>query len=393
MLKNINPDLIEVVDEKNLSKINKTLNTLLFIPDRRLKSRIIENLLLYINDKLDDPEYKMKIFIAYYNDEAQGFVMGLIHPTYRSKGKKCGTFGWLSVRDSQICKQLIKKCEQFVWDNSIRKIRGNVNFPKGLGGLGIQIEGFDRPMLYGVAFNDPSIPLVEFLEEIGYKKATEYICMEVTQREWGAGTKISKKVRLGYYTTKAFWEHKEDILKLGRNSFLGSMPMPDRSYRLDEVIRTYEAIPDSHFGVNTIENFSPEKYSDIVEFQEAWKDSDLNECIMGAPLAFDRETGELIGAILATPNLYQYWLGEPITEMNVDTVMVDKRYEGKGIFSALNNIGQLGTFLNGITYFEGTSIWNNNPNAKKAIFPHGIPVRKHIVMEKRLKFKDFDTSV
>ena len=59
---------------------------------------------------------------------------------------------------------------------------------------------------------------------------------------------------------------------------------------------------------------------------------------MGAPLAFDRGSGKLIGAILAIADLFQGWLGQAITQINVDTVMVNKNYAGKGIFSALNNM-------------------------------------------------------
>jgi hypothetical protein len=101
-------------------------------------------------------------------------------------------------------------------------------------------------------------------------------------------------------------------------------------------------------------------------------------------MAFDKFTGELVGIILCLPDLYQTWRGEPITRVNVDTAMVKKGYYGRGIFSALNNIGQLTCIMRGLTYFEGTSIWSNNTRAIDTIFPHCRPIRKHLVMQKRL---------
>ena len=65
--------------------------------------------------------------------------------------------------------------------------------------------------------------------------------------------------------------------------------------------------------------------------------------------------------------------------------MVKKGYFGKGIFSALNNIGQLTCNLHGVDYFEGTAIWSNNSRAIDTIFPHCSPLRKHNVVQKRIQ--------
>ena len=57
------------------------------------------------------------------------------------------------------------------------------------------------------------------------------------------------------------------------------------------------------------------------------------------------------------------WRGDTISRVNVDTAMVKKGYYGKGIFSTLNNIGQLTCIIRGLNYYEGTSIWSNNTRA------------------------------
>ena len=101
-------------------------------------------------------------------------------------------------------------------------------------------------------------------------------------------------------------------------------------------------------------------------------------------MAFDKKTGELVGILLGLPDLFEAWKGKAITRCNVDTAMVKKGYFGKGILSALNNIGQLTCSLYGVDYFEGTAIWTNNSRAIDTIFPHCEPIRKHYVMQKRL---------
>ncbi len=83
-------------------------------------------------------------------------------------------------------------------------------------------------------------------------------------------------------------------------------------------------------------------------------------------------------------DIFQAWAGKPITRVNVDTAMVKKGYYGKGIFSALNNLGQLTCRIFGIDYFEGTAIWSNNSRAIDTIFPHCKPIRKHYVVQKRV---------
>jgi hypothetical protein len=101
-------------------------------------------------------------------------------------------------------------------------------------------------------------------------------------------------------------------------------------------------------------------------------------------MAFDRNTGELVGILLGLPDLYEKWGGNPITRANVDTAMVKKGYYGRGIFSALNNLGQLTCNLYGVHYFEGTTIWSNNSRAIETIFPHCTPTRKHYMVQKRI---------
>jgi len=133
----------------------------------------------------------------------------------------------------------------------------------------------------------------------------------------------------------------------------------------------------------------PKNYADVPGFRETRESCDLKKIVPMAVFGFDRNTNELVGVIMCQPNLFQLWNGEPLTHLNVDTAMIKKEYAGRGIFSALHNIGVfLASSAYGFDYYEGTTIWANNDRAIKTIFPHGTPVRTHYVVQKRLLKKN-----
>jgi len=376
-------DSIKIKESNDIKEIKSVFNELLYVPDIRLKPRISNELIKYLKVKFLDDNYKIKVFIAYDNLEIYGFVISQINPSYTSYGRKCGTFGWLNVKNFETCKKLIKECEIFTRKHGLRKIRGNINFPKGLGGIGIQASGFEQQMMYGVAFNNPQINLIDYLEKLGYKKESEYTCMEVTKSNWASGKNIDKRIKYRYLTLEEIKERKEEIFELGTSSF--QMDFPDSSgaeNRFNEMLETYSQVPNSHYKLPT--SFDPKSYCEILEFVEAWQNCNLEEVITWAPMAFDRKTDKLVGVILSLPDLYETWHNKSITRINVDTAMVRKDYAGRGIFSALNNIGQLTCNLNGITYYEGTTIWTNNIDAVNSIFPHCEHIRKHYILQKRI---------
>lgn len=377
-----NKKSVKISTSKDLSEIEAVLNELLYVPDVRLKPRILTELIRYLGAKICNKQHKLKFFIAHQDSELTGYVVSHIHPTYTSYSRKCGTFGWLMAKNFETCKKFMKECELFMRKNKVRKIRGNINFPKGLGGIGIQESGFEDQMMYGVAFNNPKIKLLDYLDKLGYIRESEYTCMKVTKKSWSSGKIIAKGIKLGYLTLKELIEKKDEIYRLAQNSFHAILP--DRSgfeSRFKEFIDTYSQVPISHYKLKN--DFDPRRYSEIPEFVEAWESCDLEKVVTWAPMAFDKKTDELVGIILSLPDLYELWLGQPITRNNVDTVMVNKNYAGNGIFSSLNNIGQLTCNLNGITYVEGTSIWSNNKDAINSIFPHCEHIRKHYVFQKR----------
>ena len=377
------PELIKIVDSKEISEINETLNQLLYVPNELLKPRIIEELAKYYIKKFAEDDYKIKFFIAYdeYKDPC-GFVSCEINPNYRSRNRKCATFGWIHTDTFEVCKGLIAACENFVRENNVRLLRGNVNFPKSIGGIGIQVMGFEEQMLYSVPFSKPNSRIPIFLERLGYNKDAEYICMEVTKERWDQGKRVDKNIRLGYLSLKELHERKEELINIAKDAFYAVVPDACTG-RVDEILEIYEQVPESYYKLK--KEIDPYTYFGQPEFIEVWESYDLEKVVVWAPMAFDRKTEEIVGTILAVHDLYELWLGQPITRANVDTAMIKPEYKGRGIFSALNNIGQLSANLNGIKYYEGTGIWLINQDAIDAVMPHCQTNRKFVVFQKRLK--------
>lgn len=373
----------QIIQSNNVNEIREALEQILYVPEPKLTQKVTNELIKYLDLKFQSKQYPITSFIASIDSEICGFVICQIDPNYSSYGRKCGTFGWLYADSFDICALLMKNCAQFVREHKVRKLRGPINCPKSLGGLGYQIMGFKEPMLYGVAYNDPKSQILEYLTTLGYIKESQYSCVRVEQKNWKNGKKIDKGVVLRYGNLEEIISLKEEILNLGKNSFHEILPdSSGRDERFNEFIYAFTQIPEISRRVP--QDFIAQEHSSNPHFIEAWENSDLNSFEMFSPMAFDRYTNELVGILLGLPDLYEAWLGNPVTRCNVDTAMVRRDYTGKGIFSALNNIGQQTCSFFGVNYFEGTTIWSNNSRAIETIFPHCTPIRKHLIFQKRV---------
>ncbi|NVM43820.1 MAG: hypothetical protein HWN79_02795 [Candidatus Lokiarchaeota archaeon] len=374
---------VSVTNTGDLSEIQRVLTELLYVPDDKLKLVVVLELLDYFKEKFSQKDYKINFFYTKQNGNITGFVVSQIDKEYRSYGMKCPTFGWLTSKDFLSCKLLMGECEDFVRKHKFRKIRGPINFPKISGGIGYQTEGFEAPMLNGVAFNEPSSKVLEYLQELGYKKDAKYSCVEVVESNWNKGNNLDDDIVLKFLHPHEIRELRSQILTLAQNSFYSVLAdAPGGQSRFEEMMDSYDLVFGNRFVIK--DNFDPRSISSIPEFIEAWESCDLNKIVPCCPLAYDRTNGELVGIIMALPNLFQLWSKEPLTHLNVDTVIINKEYAGRGIFSSLQNVGQITSRLHGFEYVEGTTIYANNDRAISTIFPHSTPLRTHYVVQKRI---------
>lgn len=374
---------IQVIESTDMDEIKTALIQILYVPNTQLKPYIIDEIMEYLTFTFSNHSDTIKVFIAYRGVEVCGYITVEIHPGYTSRNRKSATFGWLHANNFEICKLLIEACEKFAREHNMKLIRGNLNFPKAIGGMGIQEFGFDEQMLYGVPFNDPDSKITKYLEKLGYIRDGEYVCMEVTKNSWEMGKALDKSIKIRYLTAEELKNRREQILSMITNAFVGFLPDSSGDNKYDEVLDLFAQVPKSHYILP--KDFDPSSFSEQPEFLEAWESCDLEKVNTFVHIAFDRKTDEAVGIIFCLPDKYELLQNKPVTRVNVDTVVVRKGYGGKGIFSTLNNIGQLTGNMNGVTYYEGTGIWMVNEDAVRAILPHGRINRRFFVWQKRLK--------
>jgi hypothetical protein len=375
---------LTVASTRKISEIQYVLTELLYIPDERLKLVVVLELADYLTEKFSDPEYKIRFIYTTQNGTLTGFVVCQIDDEYRSYGKSCPTFGWLHSKNFLSCKKLMNECENFVRMNNSRKIRGPINYPKLIGGIGWQTEGFTSPLMSGVAFNDPGSNVLDYLKELGYKIDTKYSCVDAFVKIWEKGKELDDNIMIRFLPLDEIRTLKSQILNLAQQSFYSVLAdATGGQSRWDEIMEIYYQAGKKVKVLNP--SFDPQTYADMPGFLDTWNAADLENIVSTSIFAFDRCSGELVGALMAQPNMFQLWAEIPLSHMNVDTVIIKKEYAGKGIFSALHNIGKtLSSAVFGYNYFEGTTIWANNDRAIKAIFPHSSPLRTHYVVQKRI---------
>jgi len=373
----------KVIDVRDSSKIKSALLELLSVPDESLKPKIVSEIVNYFESKFSNPESKTKFFVASQNKRIAGFVSCQIDNEYKSYGMPCPTFGWLSAQNLETCEALMGECEKFVRENKKKKLRGPINYPKFIGGIGFQTEGFEAPMMSGVAFGDPESKVLEYLQELGYKKGSKYMCLDTFLKKWAKGKDLDENIAIRFLPLDEIRDLKEQIMGLASQSLYAVLAdAPGGRTRFEEMMDGYA---QACKALKLVGEEFPQEYADVPGFRETWESCDLKKIVPMVVFGFDRETNELVGVIMCQPNLFQLWNGEPLTHLNVDTAMIKKEYTGKGIFSALHNIGVfLSSSAYGFNYYEGTTIWANNDRAIKTIFPHGIPTRTHYVVQKRI---------
>ncbi|MEJ2251693.1 MAG: hypothetical protein P8Y97_18800 [Candidatus Lokiarchaeota archaeon] len=374
---------IKIKETSHLQKIQYAFEKLLFVPEKALKPKIIHELMSYLKQKLENLKYPLKVFITKVGRLITGIVVCQIDPEYKSYGRKCGTFGWLYALDIESCQLLMEACEQFLKLHKIRKIRGPINYPKLIGGIGFQTKGFNKKMMSGVNYHTSDMRELRFLEELGYKKESKYSCVKVIKSTWEKGNSLDTSIKIEFKNLTGFKSHIEDMKRLAEASFYSILAdAPGGDERLKGMVKLFSLIPNTFFQLP--EDFNPKDHSNFPLFMDALSCFSSKNELPFVPIAFDRQSGELVGIIISLPNLYQIWKGEPLTDANVDTVIINNHYTGRGIFSALTTVGIIGVKIHNVSYYEGTTIWSNNEKAINTIFPHSKVVREHIVVQKRI---------
>jgi GNAT superfamily N-acetyltransferase len=281
-----------------------------------------------------------------------------IHPGYASRGFPCAAFGWLDGTSEGAVNAILEAAagwaaaQQVVRNGRPRRnaiLRGPVSFPKELGGLGCQVEGYNEPRLIGVSTNRPDLD--GWIEGAGYTPDAPYACVDVTNTPvWDSAPNEVEDFTLVTLSAAEWRDRIEETAELASHAF-GTFLPDSTAGRLEHCIDVTSEVSDPFYS---------------------W------------PASLDAD-GKLAGFIMALPNLWEKWDGKSVVSLNVDTILIAPQYRHCGLMSALHNKGVTDTAKHmGIRYYEGTAIWLANENAVKTIFPHGRICRKHVVFQKRL---------
>ena len=176
----VTTEKLEIIDINNpniISDFEMALKHLLHVPDERVKPKIIQEIISYYKFKHKTPGYRFNIYVAKNDAMPLGCVVSQIDPEYRTYSRKATTFAWLLCEEFEVCKVLMERVENFARIHKVKKIRGPINYPKMVGGIGIQTEGFKAPIINGLNFNHPSSKILEYLNEIDYESESKYSCV------------------------------------------------------------------------------------------------------------------------------------------------------------------------------------------------------------------------
>ena len=323
---------ISVRSVTNLAEIEHALNTTLDLQVDELKSEIIKRHTEYLDSKFSIPDYRIKVFVAYSSGKPCGYVVSDLNPEYKSYGRKCGTFGWLFANSFEACRELIKQCELYVKENKIRKIRGPINFPKNEMGFGLQTEGLDEQILYGVSPPHPNSKIYNYLHDLNYEVESEYTCLRVDEVSWKNGNHLAKNLKLCCLPLDELTERLDDLVELTKDSFSAILPDTSGGGRknVGNLLELAINMPKSYFGFHKCQDLYT-RYKHIPEFIEAWKDGDFENMVTVFPMVLERSTDKLIGILIGVLDYYQYWKNEYVSRVNVHTAMVRRGYNGKGV--------------------------------------------------------------
>ncbi len=282
-----------------------------------------------------------------------------LHPGYNTRGKPCATFGWLDGASGEVVNALLAAAA--AWATALpppqegsgkrwNLLRGPISFPKHLGGIGCQKDGFAEPRMYTVPTNRPE--LGAWIISAGFTEDAPYACVDVTGTPvWDSAPGELPGFTLSTLSAEEWRQREGEVVDLGVAAFGDFLP-DTVGGRFPQMLAATASVSDPFYS---------------------W------------PAALNSE-GRLAGYILALPNVWDAWDGNPVVGLDVDTVVISPKYRGCGIFSAIHNKGVADTRAHmGIRYYEGTSIWLANEDAVKSIFPHGRINRRHVVYQKRLK--------
>ena len=276
---------------------------------------------------------KGKLFLA-KDSESQdtiGCVYCELKPFHNSYGKQIPIFGWLQADTEEICHALLSNIWEFVQDNNFDCLRGPINTPSIYGGWGVRTEGFSNKPLVNSATN--SEKLANWISNAGWDMDTEYV--SVCGTKWDSSHCSFPNIELKSFPISELKHNTQLLTQLSKfveNNFV--QRLPDTTGE-NKMMRMFNLLDNLERGE---------------EFYV---------------IAFDRITGEIAGAILEIPNIFDLWQNKPISSADIDTAIISKKYRNANLFLWMYFKFQEKLIERGVKTHIGATIWKKNLPAMK----------------------------
>ncbi len=292
-----------------------------------------------------------------HGSEYEGSLVVFKDPWYRSyKRDDVACFGLVTASDSRVLGYLLEAAAQEIEKHNLTVLRGPINPPRSLFGYGVQVCGYEMPVVAGSASNPPI-----------YKK----IFAELDE--------------LGYFEGKdRYYNLSQDFKKT--REYMSTFNL-DRSFRLENPdFNNLGELPTLMAGMmNRTLGYRPDymatSATKLRATTEMYKLVPGSERLIG--LFFDGKV--LAGAIIMQPDWFQVLSGKPATTIISDVYMLDPAYQGRRLFLNLSEYTEKVLAERGTQYYEHASIWEHM-GAVTASVKNGYakPIKEYWIFEKRI---------
>ncbi|NMC06200.1 MAG: hypothetical protein GYA24_13375 [Candidatus Lokiarchaeota archaeon] len=260
--------------------------------------------------------------------QVAGSLVVFKDPWYRSKQRDdVACFGLVTARDERVLRDLLDKARDVAMKRGCSALRGPVNPPRSLLGYGVQVSGFDAPLIAGTSANksEEATPLLE-LDAEGY--------FDSCDRYYNLAQDFDKTLR--YIATfdldRSFRVVNPDLDHLG--------DLPARVAALMNDTLGYRA---------DYQHTSAERLA---------KQAQMYRLVPGGEklMAFFFDGDTLAGGVIMQPDWFQVLSGQPATTIIGDIYMLAPAYQGRRLFMNCSEYSMRVLQKRGTTYYEHASI-------------------------------------
>ena len=290
-----------------------------------------------------------RIFIAKERNDIVGCVHCHLKPNHRYNGQVIPIFGWLKGDSEGILKTLLNACKSFAKSRGHQKIRGPINQPKQLGGWGIITKGFGTRPTLNAPRDQPR--LAHFFEST-YGN--------------GRGNGTNSADVTTYYNNTL--DRTEPIATREKNVELVN-PAPEKLFSNEELSSSLVKLIQSGFSsllpdTSVVENQFA-KYAKI--YAQVQNPQDFYE------LAIDKDTKEVVGCLIACPNLCDLWSGGKLESCLFDSIVIAKKWRRTNLGKKLWFTVADRLRARGITDQINNYLWEENVAVLKFQEPYSVP--------------------